>query len=299
MLTLKQLKHLQAVIRHGSIHRAAESLHVTPPALTRSLAILEGDLGVRLFDRSKNGMQATAFCLQIQERCAQLLWNAEDLVREANLYCKLESGRINLGVGRAIREVVLRPVIPDFVAQYPQIQIHISEGIPEELIYGLKNRQFDLVIASSSGLTEVDGLNFQHLKSSPCPVFARQGHPLQNRKGVSLAKLFSYPMLAATQLISTHPMRRLLAEPTGTAPEVHVLSSDYEILKQTLLRTDAWMPALLSQFAAEIDTEELIMLDLPSWALNAEISAIELAGRSRAPAAARLVKLCQQHMDQW
>lgn len=298
MLTLKQLRHLQAVIRHGSIHRAAESLHVTPPALTRSLGILEEDLGVKLFDRSKSGMQPTAFCLQMQERCAQLLCDADDLVREANLFRKLESGRLNLGVGRATREIVLRPVIPEFVAQYPKIQIHINEGVPEELVYGLKSRQFDLVIAGSSGLTDIDGLNFQHLKSIPSPIFARPGHPLMKAKGISLAQLFAYPMLAATQLISTHPMRRFLAQPTGKAPEVHILSSDYELLKQTLLRTEAWMPAPLSQFSAEINSGELIVLDVPSWTFNAEISAIELTGRSRSPAAERFVDMCKQHLDQ-
>jgi DNA-binding transcriptional LysR family regulator len=299
MLTLKQLRHLQAVIRHGSIHRAADSLHVTPPALTRSLAILEEDLGVRLFDRSKSGMQATPFCTQIQARCAQLLYDADDLLREAALYRKVDSGRLKLGVGRAVREVVLRPVLPEFVTLYPKIQIHISEGNPEELIYGLKNRQFDLVLAGFSGVKDVDGLCFQEMKSVPSPIFVRNGHPLQGRTGISLLELYEFPMLSASQLAPTHPLSQFLAQPTGQPPEVHLLSSDYELLKQTLLRTDAWMPAPASQLAKELESGELIVLDVPSWTFSAQISAIELSGRSRSPAAQHFIELCMQRLDCW
>lgn len=299
MLTLKQLRHLQVVIRHGSIKRAAEILHVTPPALTRSLNVLEEDLGVQLFDRSKNGMQATEFCLQIRDRCAQLLSDIEDLVHEASLYRNLESGRINLGIGRAIRDFVLRPVLPGFVEQYPNIQVHISEGLPEELVDGLKSRQFDLVIAGSNGLDEIDGLSFQCLKSVPSFIVTRQGHPLQCTHGASLANLFTYPMLAATELIATHPMRQFLSESSGKTPEVHVLSSDYELLKQILRRTDAWIPVPTPQFKAEVEAGELIVLDIPDWRFNVDICAIELAGRSSSPAVAQFVEYCLQSVDLW
>ncbi|AZT85472.1 LysR family transcriptional regulator [Marinobacter sp. NP-4(2019)] len=299
MLTLKQLRHLQVVIRHGSIKRAAEILHVTPPALTRSLNLLEDDLGVQLFDRSKNGMQATEFCLQIRDRCARLLSDIEDLVHEANLYRNLESGRINLGIGRAIRDFVLRPVLPDFVEQYPKIQIHISEGLPGELIDGLKNRQFDVVIAGSSGLDEIEGLSFQCLKSVPSFIVARRGHPLENHHGTSLADLFDYPMLAATELVATHPMRQFLSETSGKTPEVHILSSDYELLKEILQRTDAWIPVPTPQFAADVEAGELTVLDVPDWKFNADIRAIELAGRARSPAVAQFVEHCMQRVDLW
>lgn len=299
MPTFKQLKHLRAVIQHGSINRAAEAIHVTPPALTRSLNILEDELGVPLFDRCKSGMQPTEFCRQIQQRLERLLVDSEDFVREAHLYRQLETGRLNIGIGRAIREFVLRPVVPDFVVHYPKVQVHISEGLPEELIYGLRTRQYDLAITDASGLLEIDGLNIRHLKNIPTPILARPGHPFQGEQGVALRKLFAYPMLAATELMSTHPIRRIMAKPTGSSPEVHLLSSDYELLKQTLLCSDAWMPAPISQFSAEIEAGSMVVLDVPSWKFTAEISAIELQGRAPSPASERFVELCQQRKELW
>lgn len=106
-------------------------------------------------------------------------------------------------------------------------------------------------------------------------------------------------MLTATQLISSHPLRRLLDRQTGTVPEPHVLCSDYQLLKHILLRSDAWMPAPLSQFAAELAEQQLIALNVPGWKCNADISAIELEGRSRSPAAERLIELCLERLEQW
>ncbi|WXL24940.1 LysR family transcriptional regulator [Ectopseudomonas mendocina] len=299
MLTLKQLRHLQAVIRHGSIHKAADSLHVTPPALTRSLAILEEELGVQLFDRSKSGMQPTPFCDQIQYRCAQLLNDVDDLMREASLYRKVDSGRLNLGVGRAIREIALRPVLPEFISLYPKIQIHITEGNPDELVFGLRNRQFDLVLAGFSGVLDVEGLSCQEMHTLPSPIFVRQGHPLQGREGISLLELYEYPMLSASQLSVGHPISQFLAKPTGQPPEVHLLSSDYELLKQTLLRTNAWLPAPITQLAEELESGRLVTLDVPSWKFNAQISAIELSGRTRSPAVQHFIELCMKCSERW
>ncbi|WP_082629047.1 LysR family transcriptional regulator [Pseudomonas sp. TTU2014-080ASC] len=299
MLTLKQLRHLQAVVRHGSIHRAADTLHVTPPALTRSLAILEEELGVQLFDRSKTGMHPTPFCDQILARCVKLLLDVDDLLREASLYRKVDTGRLNLGVGRGIREISLRPVLPEFISLYPKIQIHITEGSPEELVKGLRNRQFDLLLASFNGVNDSEGLRVQELKSVPSPIFVRSGHPLQDKKGVSLLELYEYPMLSASQLAPNHPISQYLAKPTGLPPEVHLLSSDYELLKQTLLRTNAWLPAPVSQLSAELRSGELVILDVPGWAFTAQISTIELSGRTRSPAAQHFIDLCMQSLDRW
>ncbi|CRL51634.1 LysR family transcriptional regulator [Pseudomonas sp. URMO17WK12:I11] len=299
MITLKQLRHLQAIIRHGSIHRAAEALHLTPPALTRSLNVLENGMNIQLFERSNNGMHATPFCLHIQERCAQLISDTDDLMREARIYSNQDTGTLNLGIGRLIREAVLNPIIPDFVALHPKVQIHICEGIPEELIHGLRNRQFDLVIAETGSLVNVDSLRLQHLKSIPTPLFTRNGHPLERRNSVTLDELFGFQMLTATPLNSSHPIRRLVAQRNESSPEPHVVCSDYQLLKQILLSTNAWMHAPLPQFAAEIKRGELITLDAPDLTCNTDISTVELNGRSRSPTAELFIQLCLQRLQQW
>jgi DNA-binding transcriptional LysR family regulator len=294
VLTLKQLKHLQAVQRHGSVHRAADVLHITQSALTRSLATLEEGLGVRLFDRSTSGMQPTEFCLRIQERCEQLLLEAEEIDREARLYRKLESGQLTLGLGRACRDLVLRAALPEFVRNHPQIKVQVNEGVPDELAYGLKSRQFDLIIAGSGSFAEIEGLTCQPLRTFNVPVFVRPDHPLAHRQGLTLAELTQFSMVATTDLSSAHPFRKKLAKMAQM--QVHVLCNDYQALSEILLSTNAWTAAPEQQFAAELASGSLATLSIEQWNLTTELSAIELTGRSRSPAAQRFVELCQTNL---
>lgn len=294
MTTLKQLKHLQAIHQHGTIHRAAEALHITQPALTRSLGNLEEALGVRLFDRSKSGMQATEFYLRIRARCSQLLLEAEELEREAGLYRNLEAGQLSIGIGRASRELVLRAVLPEFVRLHPQIRVQVREGVAEELVQGLQSRSLDLVLAGLGSYRDVEGLAWQHIQDFTSSIFVRNGHPLVSRRKVAFAELMNFPTVSAAELSPTHPLRKRL--PGLAALQVSVLCSDFQVLSEVVVNTDAWMVAPQLQFAAELAAGRLTVLEVEDWDLIIELSAIELSGRSRSPAAQRFIELCQTRL---
>ena len=102
MVTVKQLRHLTAIAEQGNMHKAAQALHLTQPALTRSLNTLESLLDVKLFDRHSGGMQATPFCLEIIEQCQQVLLDVEDIQRAARIYQNVEAGELSIGVGRGL-----------------------------------------------------------------------------------------------------------------------------------------------------------------------------------------------------
>ncbi|ANI31975.1 HTH-type transcriptional regulator GbpR [compost metagenome] len=292
MLTLKQLKHLMAIHQHGSIHRAAEALYITQPALTRSLGNLEEAFGVRLFDRSKSGMQATDFYLKIRDRCAHLLLEVEELEREAGLYRNLESGKLSIGMGRASRELILCTVLPKFVKQHPHIQVQIREGVSEELAYGLTNCSYDLVIAGVGSYRHFEGLIWQELQRLRISLVVRSGHPLTQQQGIPLTELMNFPLVSATELSPSHPVYK--RHPALAELNISVLCSDFHVLKQITLETDAVMVAPERQFQAELDEGSLVILDIAGLELMIELCAIELAGRSRSPAAQRFIELCQE-----
>lgn len=292
MLTLKQLKHLIAIHQHGSIHRAAEALYITQPALTRSLGKLEESFGIRLFDRSKSGMLATDFYMKIMDRCTHLLLEVEELEREAKLYQNLESGKLSIGLGRASQKLVLCTVLPRFVKSHPHIQVQIREGVPEELAYGLTNCCYDLVIAGVGSYRHFEGLVWQELQNLKVLLIVRKDHPLAQRRGIPLAELMNFPLISATELSASHPVYK--QHPMLTELNMSVLCSDFYVLKQITLETDAVMVAAERQFQTELDEGSLDILDIAGLELMSELCAIELVGRSRSPAAQRFIALCQE-----
>lgn len=293
MITLKQLQHMRAIRRYGTLHEAAANLHITVPALSRSLRALEERFQLRLFDRTQSGMQPTAFLERIEERSEQLILEAQELEREARLYRDRQSGALRIGIGKAAKEWVLRSVLPTFFEQNPGIRLEIEEGSVGDLVEGLKSRHLDLVLAGFESYQSVDALAFDFSTDIDSAVLVRQGHPLISDQPVTPQRLTEYPMLAATKVSTTHPFPNQLMEHFGVRLQSQVLCSDYATLESLLRHSEAWLPAPAPAFKKQLDNGELHRLDVTGWDLTIRLSAIELKTRSREPAADSFVQWCQ------
>ena len=82
-MNLSQLRHLLALTQTGSFSRAAEQLHVTQSALSRSISALEEELGLKLVDRIGKSNELTPFGLSVVERARRIVQEAGELQRSA------------------------------------------------------------------------------------------------------------------------------------------------------------------------------------------------------------------------
>ena len=290
MVTVKQLRHLTAIVEQGNMHKAAEALHLTQPALTRSLNTLESLLDVRLFDRHSGGMQATPFCLEIIEQCQQVLLDVDDIQRAARIYQNVEAGELRIGVGRGLREMVLRHSIPEFVSQHPNIRIDVTEDAPEELTRKLMNRDIELIAAGLGSYRQVNEFRHEFITNVPLSVIARKGHPLQSKREISVKQLTQYPIIAPTLVGTMHPMYKTLNTETGIT-ELHLTCSDYPTLQDILVRSDSCL--ISSAFNCEPELQEgvLVKLDVTHPSLQTELGITEVEKRSRSPAAQKFIDI--------
>ena len=98
-IDLRLLGHAVALAHHRSYARAAKTLHVSQPTLSRGITGLEQSLGVRLFDRGRGGVVATSFGRLLLERGAALLAGEVALRREIQQLAGLEAGELVVGAG--------------------------------------------------------------------------------------------------------------------------------------------------------------------------------------------------------
>jgi len=297
MITLKQLKHLQAICECGTLHGAAKSVHLTHSALTRSLHNLEEALGLALFERHKNGMEPTEFCANILAQSEQVLLAVKDIERDAGLARNIEEGHLHILVGPGTKGLVLRESLPEFFKLYPNIEVRITEAMPEEAKDLLIKREADFLISGSGSFTGSNELSIELLKAVPVQVLVRKGHPLAGKK-VDLNTLFEYPLVAATQLSSDHPFLKEMALKLGTNFSLtpKIICSDTGILRKILLKTDAWLGSLSMEM--NMENGELVVLDVVKLELTNKLSIIELIGRSRSPAAQKFLQICKRYFDE-
>jgi DNA-binding transcriptional LysR family regulator len=298
MITLKQLRHLQAICQHGTLNGAANAVHLTHSALTRSLQNLEEVLGVSLFERHKSGMQATPFCLKILSQSEQVLLAVKDIQRDAELEKNIEQGSLHILVGPGTKALVLRETLPEFFMRHPGIDVHITEAMPDEARKLLLTREADFLISGAGSFSGNEGLNIELIKSVPVKAFARKNHPLMGEK-ISWPQIAQYPLVAASYFPDNHPFLKILAAAIKSDMPLipKIICSDTQTLRNILLKTDAWVIAAGLDILDDSDGTKVGMLDLHPFELQNKLSIIEIVGRSRSPAAQEFIDICKQYFN--
>ena len=117
----------------GNFARAAERLGITQPTLTRNIASLELNLGVRLFDRGRGGAVPTVFGQAVMDRGAALLRDASALRAELQALAGLETGQLNIVAGPYAAEDLVGPAVAQLVNQRPGLRVRVTVVAPDEI----------------------------------------------------------------------------------------------------------------------------------------------------------------------
>ncbi|WP_036663516.1 LysR family transcriptional regulator [Pandoraea sp. SD6-2] len=113
------------VVAHGGFSAAARALHMTPSAVSKLIARLESRLGARLFNRSTRRLQLTPEGTSFHERALRVLADIEAAEREAAAGA-VPRGLLRVNSSVPIGSLYLLPVIPAFLAQYPEIRLDLT-----------------------------------------------------------------------------------------------------------------------------------------------------------------------------
>ena len=113
------------VVEHGGFSAAARALHMTPSAVSKLIARLEARLGARLFNRSTRRLQLTPEGTAFHERAVRVLASIEAAEREAAAGA-VPRGLLRVNSSVPIGTHYLLPVIPAFLAQYPEIRLDLT-----------------------------------------------------------------------------------------------------------------------------------------------------------------------------
>ena len=189
--TLRQMEYIVTVHQLGGFGLAAEKLNVSQPSLSTQIAAVESDLGVRLFDRSRAGVEATARGLDFVKRAQRILAEVEAL-RGTMLSDLPFGGRLRLGVLPSIGPYLLPQAITALHDAEPDLRVVVREENTLLLDDGIRSGRFDAIIS-----TPEDHPNtMQHpLFVEPLWVAVAQDHPLAHRSSVTAADLTGQRLL--------------------------------------------------------------------------------------------------------
>ncbi len=159
MFTLRQLEIFEAVVHHRSLTRAAKQLGVSQPALSQQIARLEKELGVRLFDRSGDGLELTEAGRLLAEKAGEILAATEEIRAALEEYASGRRARIAVGALASVARLLLPAALQRTRAAFPGVQLDVHEGAPGELIDRLYARSFQIALLNEASVAR-DHLSF-------------------------------------------------------------------------------------------------------------------------------------------
>lgn len=134
MITLRQLRYLAALARHGHFGRAADACAVTQPALSMQIRDLERTLGVKVVERRPGDVMLTDIGREIARRGEDVLAASRDLVDFARHNGQLLTGRLTLGVIPSLAPYLLPKILPALQARFPELRLELRETQTRQLI---------------------------------------------------------------------------------------------------------------------------------------------------------------------
>ncbi|WP_240162899.1 pca operon transcription factor PcaQ [Paraburkholderia sp. Cy-641] len=262
-----KFRHLQcflAVAQFGSVQRAADSLSITQPAVSKTVAELEAILGVKLFERGRHGAVPTRegqLFMPHASACVSALRQGVDLLARAE---GAAAATLEVGVLPTVAAVLVPPVLRRFAAQWPRVIVRLATGANPELLERLKAGSIEFAIGRLADPERMVGLSFEQLFTEPLIAVVRARHPLAQGPGLQAASLEEFPVV----LPPFGTLIRQSAESLLSAWGVPPLSAFVEVLsvstgRALALENGAVWFVPLSAVEYELAQGMLVRLPLP------------------------------------
>jgi DNA-binding transcriptional LysR family regulator len=270
-LELRQLRHVIALAQHGSLGRAAAALHMTQPALSRSLKQIEWDVGKALFDRSNTAVTPADHDLLLLRRARELVDAADALDSEVLLRRVSGLGQLNISAGPYPAETIVPMALARFMPDNPLVGVKVvGSGDWDELVRRLRTRELDPVIAEFSTLAEENDLALDVMKAHQVYFMARPRHPLAGKAEVHPEETFAFPFAVCTRLPprALQPMlaARLPSTPLQPGrPFPAIECNGMATAKLLVAQSDAIGPFTLPTAAQKLEHGRLTVLGREPW----------------------------------
>ncbi len=157
MITLRHLRYLSALAKHGHFGRAAEACAVTQPALSMQIRDLEHTLGVAVVERRPGDVMLTDVGREIARRGEDVLAASRDLVDFARHRSGLLTGRLMLGVIPSLAPYLLPRILPALQTRFPELRLDLRETQTRQLVEEIKSGALDAaMLALPLGEPDID-----------------------------------------------------------------------------------------------------------------------------------------------
>jgi DNA-binding transcriptional LysR family regulator len=267
-MDLRQLEYFLKVAQRKNISAAAAELNITQPTLTKSIKLMEDQLGVKLFDRLPRGVALTLYGATLLRHAEAVHVQIKDADDEITALRNGTFGTLRIGVGPAWLRRHLPVALAKVIAKHPDIRIQVDGSFDETLFRALKQSELDFVVAEIPSSEDRQDFIVTLLTADRLGVCCRAGHPLAKRRNVKMRDLLQFPWLKALRVTRAQSrLNALFVANDLPSPKGTIESGSLALLLNVVRQSDA-LTYMVSKTLATPDGEGLVMLNVPGFTLR-------------------------------
>jgi DNA-binding transcriptional LysR family regulator len=291
-MTMRQMRVFAAVARNLSFTRAARELHLTQPAVSQQVKLLEEEVGMPLFEhigRKVHLAPAGAELLRYTEQAMELLRQANESLSAMR---GLKRGVLKLGAVSTAKYFA-PSLLSTFKPAYPEVTIQFAVGNREEIIQQLAANEIDLVIMGRPP-RELETVAEPFAKH-PLVLIASPRHPLARKRHIKLSQLATESFLIREEGSGTRASMERVFRERGVPIQVSMEVSSNETIKQAVM-ADMGISFISSHTVGlELAAGKLVILDVVGLPIVRDWYVIHLRDKRLAPIPAAFRTFLLEH----
>jgi DNA-binding transcriptional LysR family regulator len=293
MLNLRVLNNLVVLADEANFSRAAIRLGITQPALSRSIAQLEAQCGMRLFDRRRSGVTPTMIGLDLLSKARGVLGQSAGLDQDMMMQSLGEAGRISIGIGPLSAGALLQQLLSESLLRWPMLSVSVSVAPTSRMVERILAADLDFCICTQKTLDPNPALSLVSLAQFRMGYFVRAGHPIVTSSDLPTRDdLARFPRATGRSPTATSPWSANMFDTLGPTLEC----DDFGVLKQITLRTDAIWLTSERLVVEELASGKIVELPLAieQDLQQTDIVLVQLRNRTLSPASLQLGNLARE-----
>lgn len=271
-MDIRHLEYFSEVAKHLSFTKAASTLHVTQPSISKAIKSIEDELGVPLFYRSSKQLELTDAGKAVLINAKNVLAAFRNLTSELHDVMELKKGEIRIGIPPIVGASFFSKLISQFKEQYPSVEITLTEVGTKIIKQGVEEGSLDIGLICNIPV-QSDSFEMIKLSTDPLMLIVHHEHPLAAKPSLQVSDLENEAFIIYRRDFSLYD--RILEECNkhGFYPNVVCESSQRDFMVE-LVEAKLGVALLPSRICQQIHKPEIKVLPLLQSDLYLELGMI-------------------------
>lgn len=290
-MDINTLKAFVEVAETTSFSKAAESLFLTQPAVSKRIASLEQELNVLLFDRIGKNVVLTEAGNKLLPKALDMLNQAEDIRRLASNLENEVKGELKIGTSHHIGLRRLPAVLKSFIKRYPDVDLDIRFMDSEDACHAVERGDLELAIVTLPH-TPKEKLDLELIWDDPLAIMVNQDHPLNTDQAITVSLLSEHPAVIPGKGTYTREILERVLKDYDLKPKVAMSTNYLETLKMLASIGLGW-----TLLPVSMQDKELVQLKLPQLTVSRSLGIVTHKDRTLSNPADAMRLICQNQKN--